>query len=335
MIDYRILGPLEVSANGRLIEIGGPKLRALLVILLLRANESVPRDVLLHELWGDEPPIGAQHSLDVYVSRLRKSLSAVAAGPVVVTRPGAYSLLLVDDQLDARRFEDLVGQGRAALAANAPGQAAEKLRAALELWRGQALADLVNGHGPQIEATRLEELRLNATLGDKVTVLYGNDGALLPSLATARYVVSILNQLGYRASLRVLGPNTYWNVLGDSRSHVQVGFFQRYQDYPAPSDFIEPLLTCGSFVPANPGNGNMAEFCDPPIDAQAQRALAHQVGDPATAAGQWAAIDHELADQAPWVPLYNPRNLTVLSARTGNYQFHSYWNLLIDQLWVH
>ena len=163
MIDYRILGPLEVSADGRLIEIGGPKLRALLVILLLRANESVPRDVLVHELWGDQPPAGAQHSLDVYVSRLRKSLDDVADAPVVVTRPGAYSLRLAEGQLDARRFEDLVGQGRAALAANTPGQAAEKLRAALELWRGQALADLANGHGPQVEAVRLEELRLSAT----------------------------------------------------------------------------------------------------------------------------------------------------------------------------
>ena len=182
------------------------------------------------------------------------------------------------------------------------------------------------------QAKRL--VQASGTLGDKVTVLYGNDGTVLPSLATARYVVSVLNQLGYQASLRVLGLNTYWSVLGDSRSRVQVGFFQWYQDYPAPSNFIEPLFTCGSFVPANPGNGNIAEFCDPPIDVQAQQALAHQAGDPATAAGQWAAIDHELADQAPWVPLYNPRNLTVLSARTGNYQFHSYWNLLIDQLWV-
>ena len=162
MIDYRILGPLEVSANGRPIEIGGPKLRALLVTLLLRANESVPRDVLVHELWGEQPPIGAQHSLDVYVSRLRKSLDGAANGPVVVTRPGAYSLRLAEGQLDALRFENLVGQGRAALAANAPDQAAEKLRAALELWRGEALADLVNGHGPRIEAARLEELRLSA-----------------------------------------------------------------------------------------------------------------------------------------------------------------------------
>ena len=163
MIDYRILGPLEVSANGRVIEIGGPKLRALLVILLLRPNESVPRDVLVHELWGEQPPVGAQHSLDVYVSRLRKSLDAAAAGSVVVTRPGAYSLRLAKDELDALRFENLVGQGRAALAANAPDQAAEKLRAALELWRGQALADLANGNGPRVEAARLEELRLSAT----------------------------------------------------------------------------------------------------------------------------------------------------------------------------
>ena len=96
--------------------------------------------------------------------------------------------------------------------------------------------------------------------------------------------------------------------------------------YPAPPDFIEPLLTCGAFVPANPGNANTAEFCDPQVDAQAQLALAD--GNPATTAGRWAAIDRELGDQAPWVPLYNPRNLTVLSARTGNYQFHSYWNLL-------
>src|SRR6516165_9312047 len=152
MIDYRILGPLEVSADGRLIEIGGPKLRALLVILLLRANESVPRDVLVHELWGDQPPAGAQHSLDVYVSRLRKSLDAVAAGPVVVTRPGAYSLLLAEGQLDARRFEDLVGQGRTALAANAPIQAPDTLRAAPELWRAKPFATPPTGLAPRLKA---------------------------------------------------------------------------------------------------------------------------------------------------------------------------------------
>jgi ABC-type transport system substrate-binding protein/DNA-binding SARP family transcriptional activator len=178
-------------------------------------------------------------------------------------------------------------------------------------------------------------VQASGTRGDKVTVLYGNEPAPFPSLATARYVVSVLDQLGYRASLRLVGSNAYWNVYGDSRNRVQIGFFPWYQDYPSPSDFIDPVLSCGSFISANPGNLNMAEFCDPPVDARAKKALADEIGDPATAADQWAAIGHELVDQAPWVPLYNPRDLTVLSARTGNYQFHSIWNLLIDQLWVH
>ncbi|HEY4462821.1 MAG TPA: ABC transporter substrate-binding protein, partial [Streptosporangiaceae bacterium] len=178
-------------------------------------------------------------------------------------------------------------------------------------------------------------VQASGTRGDTVKVLYGDQGTPYPTLATARYVMSVLDQLGYRASLRLVDPNAYWNVFGDSRDRVQIGFSGWFQDYPAPSDFIDPVLTCGSFLPANPGNNNTAEFCDPQVDAQARQALAHQqVGDPATAAAQWAAIDHEIVDQAPWVSLYNPRDLTVLSARTGNYQFHPYWNLLIDQLWV-
>jgi YVTN family beta-propeller protein len=173
----------------------------------------------------------------------------------------------------------------------------------------------------------------SGTLGDRVTVLYGNQGAPFPSLATARYVVSVLGQLGYRASLRVVSPEAYYSVLGDSRDQVQAGFFSWYQDYPAPSDFIGPLLSCASFLPGNPDNLNTAEFCDPRIDAQAEQALAVNPSD-STAAYRWAAIDHELVDQAPWVPLYSPRDLTVLSARVGNYQFHPYWDLLLDQLWV-
>jgi peptide/nickel transport system substrate-binding protein len=178
-------------------------------------------------------------------------------------------------------------------------------------------------------------VKASGTLGDKVTVLYSADlGPPSPSLPTARYIVSLLNQLGYRASLRQAGSDTYFGLLGDSRNRVQAGFFQWYSDYPAPSDFIDPLLSCGSFLSGNPGNVNTAEFCDPRIDAAAA-AIAGEPAAPVLAASRWAAVDHALTDQAPWVSLYYPRNLTVLSARTGNYQFHPYWNLLIDQLWVH
>ena len=162
MIEYRILGPIEASINGQTAEIGGSRLRALLAILLLRANESVPRDTLIHALWGDQPSAGAQGSLEVYVSRLRKALSAAPGGPAVVTEPGAYRLLLAEEQLDARRFERLVEHGRLELAANAPGPAAVSLRAALNLWRGPALGDLSGEPFAQVEAARLEELRLGA-----------------------------------------------------------------------------------------------------------------------------------------------------------------------------
>src|SRR5215469_5836017 len=162
MIDYRILGPVEVSADGRVIDIGGPKQRVLLASLLLHANESVPRGVLVHELWGERPPTGAQGSLDVYVSRLRKALGAAGNGQAVVTRPGGYCLPLADGQLDAYRFERLVAEGRSALAAHQPGPAADSFRAALRLWRGNALGGLDYEPFAQVEAGRLEELRLGA-----------------------------------------------------------------------------------------------------------------------------------------------------------------------------
>src|SRR5215472_8388328 len=162
MLDYRILGPLEVTADERVIEIRGPKQRALLAILLLRANEPVSRDVLVHQLWGERPPAGAQGSLGVYVSRLRKVLTAAAGEPVLVTRPGAYRLQVTDEQFDVRRFERLVADGRNALAAGQPGPAGESLRAGLQLWRGDPLADLVGEPFAQVEIGRLEELRPGA-----------------------------------------------------------------------------------------------------------------------------------------------------------------------------
>jgi peptide/nickel transport system substrate-binding protein len=185
------------------------------------------------------------------------------------------------------------------------------------------------------DLARAEQLvRASGTRGDKVTILTGNIGAPMPGPATGRYVVSVLDELGYRASLRNVSANRYFEVFGDSRNRIQAGFFPWFQDYPVASDFVDPLLSCGSFVPASPVNVNTAEFCDPRIDAQAQHAYALQSWAPAAAVGRWAAIDRELVDKAPWVPLYNPRDLTVLSARVGNYQFHPYWSLLIDQLWV-
>ncbi len=121
MIDYRLLGPIEAGVNGRALEIGGRKQRALLTILLLGANEPVSRDVLIDRLWGECPPAGAQHTLEVYISRLRKTFEPAADGAVVLTRPGAYLLRAPSERIDVGRFERLAGEGRRALAAARPG----------------------------------------------------------------------------------------------------------------------------------------------------------------------------------------------------------------------
>jgi peptide/nickel transport system substrate-binding protein len=186
------------------------------------------------------------------------------------------------------------------------------------------------------DLARAQQLvRASGTRGDTVKVLAAKLAAGFPGLATARYVASVLDRLGYRASVRRLAnPFGYYAVAGDSRNRVQISYIGYLQDFPAPWDFIGPLFTCASFVPANPGNINLAEFCDPRIDTDVQQALALQAQGLTAATPRWTSIDHELVDQAPWVPLYTPRDLTVLSARVGNYQFHPYWNLLIDQLWV-
>ena len=122
--------------------------------------------------------------------------------------------------------------------------------------------------------------------------------------------------------------------LADSSKRPQIGWFTWFQDHPTPSNFIEPLLTCRSFVPRTPYNLNVAEFCDREIDAQTARAATLQARDPAAAGQLWSRVDRALVDRAPWVSLYNPRTVTVLAPRVGNYKYHPVGNVLLDQLWV-
>jgi YVTN family beta-propeller protein len=177
-------------------------------------------------------------------------------------------------------------------------------------------------------------VRQSGTRGDKIKLVTGI-GSPAPGRVAGRYAVSVLRQLGYRASLRAMAdPLAYLNTVSDSRNRVQAGEFTWFQDYPAPWDFFEPLFSCHSFLPGNPANVNESEFCSPGVDSQLRQALAAQARSPNAAGSRWASIDRQIVDQAPWVPLYNPRALVMLSARVGNYQFHPLWQLLIDQLWV-
>ena len=154
----RILGPLEVEGDP---VPGGLKERALLALLALHANEVVPRDRIVEELWGGEQPATAHHAVQVYVSRLRRTLAPV--GGELVSEAGGYRLALTPETVDAGRFEKMVADGRRALADGDAQEAADILRRAMELWRGPALADVRYERFAQAEIARLEELRLAAT----------------------------------------------------------------------------------------------------------------------------------------------------------------------------
>jgi len=118
-----------------------------LALLLTRANEVVPADSLIEELWSGEPPRTATNTLQYYVSQLRKALG----NDRIVTRVPGYAVRVEPDELDLTRFERLVDQG-----------GAERLRQALELWRGPPLADFAYEPFARSEIARLEELRLAA-----------------------------------------------------------------------------------------------------------------------------------------------------------------------------
>ena len=177
-MEFRILGPLTAVDDGRAVELPRRKHRALLAALLLRAGETVSGDRLIEDLWGESPPRTARDALQNYVSLLRKSLG----GDVLVTREGGYVLDVSPEQVDAVRFERLAAEAREIVT---PDGRAGKLREALELWRGPALADLAYEPFAAVEIARLEELRLAATqdLIDAELEL-GRHADLVPELET-------------------------------------------------------------------------------------------------------------------------------------------------------
>jgi DNA-binding SARP family transcriptional activator len=153
MIEFRVLGPVEVVEHDTSLALGGGKQRALLAVLLLHANEVVSSERLIDELWGESPPATVSKSIHVYVSRLRKELGEER----LVTRSPGYVLRVEPGEFDLQRFEALFAEARDGDADAAT--TARTLRDALALWRGAPLADLAYEPFAQPEIARLEELR--------------------------------------------------------------------------------------------------------------------------------------------------------------------------------
>ena len=159
-MEFRVLGPLEVTAAGQSLGLGGARTRAVLAMLLVHANQVVSSDRLIEELWPGQPR--AADSLQVRLSELRKVFRAAGQADRLVTRAPGYLLRVMPGELDAPRFERLAVAGYAALAAGEAATAAQHLDQALDLWRGPALADLDTAPFARAEAGRLEEERLAA-----------------------------------------------------------------------------------------------------------------------------------------------------------------------------
>ncbi|HUK45092.1 MAG TPA: BTAD domain-containing putative transcriptional regulator [Gaiellaceae bacterium] len=158
-MNFGLLGLLEVLEGGEPIAVGRGKESALLAILLLHANEPVSTDRLTHGLWGERAPENAAKNVQQYVSRLRRVL-----GPDrLETTPGGYALHLQPGELDSERFEQLAGDGRAALELGNAASAERLFTTALDLWRGPALADFRYDEFAQEAVRRLESERREAT----------------------------------------------------------------------------------------------------------------------------------------------------------------------------
>ncbi|MBP2319920.1 DNA-binding SARP family transcriptional activator/tetratricopeptide (TPR) repeat protein [Kibdelosporangium banguiense] len=150
-LDFRILGPLEVCADGQRVHVGSRRQRALLAMLLLRANKFVAFDDLVEVIWGDSTPVHPRAAVHTCVTRLRNALDGV----VIEGGADGYRIVLDEQAVDLCRFDSALAAARAA-----GDREAEVLGQALSLWRGEPLAGVASDYLQRHEVSRLTELRL-------------------------------------------------------------------------------------------------------------------------------------------------------------------------------
>jgi DNA-binding SARP family transcriptional activator len=194
-LEFRVLGPVEVFNGDVAARIGSPTQRSLLALLLLHPNEVTSTDRIVDVLWPENPP-DARRKLWFHVSKLRGILEPDGSSGMLVTRPTGYLLRIDGDQLDAARFERLTRSARSMLEDD-PVRAAETLRRALALWRGEPFEDVLHADAVSQEVARLNELRL-AALEDRLEadLGLGRAGELIPKLK------ALVAEQPYREHLR-------------------------------------------------------------------------------------------------------------------------------------
>jgi peptide/nickel transport system substrate-binding protein len=171
----------------------------------------------------------------------------------------------------------------------------------------------------------------SGTAGQSVAVVTQDDDV---NKSIGEYLQSLLTQIGYKATLKPISANIQFTYIQNTKNNVQISLTSWYQDYPAASDFINVLLSCASFRKGSDSSINIAGFCDKPINAQMQQALAAERTSMDQANQQWGKIDQAIMTQAPLAPLFTPKLIDFVSKRVGNYQFSKQFYMLVSQLWV-
>jgi predicted ATPase/DNA-binding SARP family transcriptional activator len=293
IVEFRILGSVEVSDGGQVKDLGGLRERTLLARLLLSAGQVVSADRLAEDLWAGEPPPHCMATLRVYISRLRRALGSGSGA--VATHPPGYRIVLQDGELDAHQFDGLVAAARDDMAAARPEAAAARLREALALWRGPALSDVADFGFAQADVIRLEEARL-AAIEDRVEA----------DLACGRHARLASELDGLVAAHPLRERLCGQRVLALYRCGRQADALQAYQD-------LRTRLADELGIDPNPALARLHETIlrqDPGLDWHPAGATREQADRPAPELGpEHAALrpnpepDPEPALQAPgWLP---------------------------------
>ncbi|WP_284945754.1 ABC transporter substrate-binding protein [Acidisoma cladoniae] len=168
-------------------------------------------------------------------------------------------------------------------------------------------------------------------MGQKVTVIT-DDQNVDPALGT--YLVSVLNELGFKATVKVISANIQFTYIQNTKNNVQISISQWYQDYPAASDFLNVLLSCGAFHPGSDASINISGYCSKSLDAKINKNLITAVTDPAAANKTWAEIDHDAVDDAPWATLFTPKQLDFVSKNVTNFPYSDQFKMVLSQVTV-
>jgi peptide/nickel transport system substrate-binding protein len=191
------------------------------------------------------------------------------------------------------------------------------------------------GGGPAWTAPDLAKakqlVQQSGTAGQQVALVVQNDTV---NKAIGEYVQSVLNQIGYKATLKPLSPNIEFTYIQNTKNKVQIALTQWYQDYPAAADFDNVLLSCASFHPGSDASINVAGFCDKQYEALLKQALTADQTNKTAATALWSQVDQLAMAKSPIAPLFNPKLIDFVSKRVGNYQFSKEFYMDVDQLTV-